>query len=106
MENAGARFLRHGIHFVYGDEKRFAGGAQEPRQFFAERRKTRLAIDYQNEQRGFLDGYMGLAQDLLRDQSFVIRNDAAGIHNFQRPSAPLGFAVNPVTSDARLVGDD
>jgi len=49
MENIGVGFLRHGVDFVDGDDKRFASGAQEPRQFFVERREARLAIDDQNE---------------------------------------------------------
>ncbi len=106
MKNGGVRFLRHGVHFVDGDHKRFAGGAQQPRQLFVERRKARLAVHNQNEQRRLLDRHMRLAQDFLRDQGLVVRYDTAGIDDFQRPAAPLGLAVDAVAGDAGLVGDD
>src|ERR1700682_1664224 len=79
MENAGVGFLRHGVDFVDGDHKRFAGSAQEPRQFFVERSKARLAVHDQNEQGRLLDGHMRLAQDFLRNQGFVVRDDPTGI---------------------------
>jgi hypothetical protein len=106
IENGGVGFLRHGIHFVYGDDKWFAGGAQEACQFFVEGRKSGLAIHHQDEQCGLLDGHMRLAQDFLRDYGFVVRNDAPGIDDFQRAAAPLCLAVNPIARYARLVGDD
>jgi len=49
---------------------------------------------------------MRLAQDFLRDQRLVVRDEAAGINDFQRPAAPLRLAVDAVTGDARLIGDD
>src|ERR1700682_3884222 len=61
MENAGVGFLRHGVDFVDGDHKRFAGSAQEARQFFVERSKSGLAVHNQNKQRGLFNGDMRLA---------------------------------------------
>ena len=49
---------------------------------------------------------MRLAQDFLRDQRLIVREEAAGIDDFQCAAAPLRLAVNAVTSNARLVGDD
>src|SRR5437879_6771610 len=106
MEYGGVGFLRRGIHFVHGNEKRLAGGAQEPGQLFVEGRKAGLAIDYQNEQRGFLDGYMRLAQDFLGNQSLVVRHDTACIDYFQRPAAPFGPAVDAIAGNTRLIGDN
>ena len=106
MENVGVGFLRHGVDFVDGNHKRFAGSTQEAGEFFVEGRKAGLAVHDQHEQRGLLDGYMSLAQDFLRDQGFVIGDDAAGIDNFQRATTPFGFAIDAVACDAGLVGDD
>src|SRR6266478_9881900 len=106
MENAGVGFLRHGVDFVDGNHKRFAGRTQEPRQFFVEGRQASLAVYNQDEERGLLDRHMRLAQDFLRDQGLVVGDDAASIDNLQRPAAPLCLAVNPVARDARLVGDN
>src|SRR5437879_11295335 len=49
---------------------------------------------------------MRLAEDFLGDQRLVVRDDAAGVHDFQRPAAPFRLAIDAVTGDARLVGDD
>src|SRR5260370_38954822 len=49
---------------------------------------------------------MSLTQDFLRNQCPVVRNEAAGIHDFQCAAAPLRLAVDAVAGDARLVGDD
>src|SRR5439155_15633357 len=102
MEYGGVGFLRQGIHFVHGNEKRLAGGAQEPGQLFVEGRKAGLAIDHQNEERGFLDGYMRLAQDFLRNKGFVVRDDAAGVNDFQLPAALFILAVDAVAGDSWL----
>ena len=106
MENAGAGFLGHGVDFIDGDDERLAGGTQEARQLFIERSEARLAVHDQNEQGGFLDGDMGLAEDFLGDQRAVVGDEAAGIHDFQGAAAPLGFAIDAVARDAGLVGDD
>src|SRR5207249_6087545 len=103
MKNAGVRFLRYGVHFIYGDEKRLPGGAQEPRQLFVERGQTGLAVHNQNEQRGFLDGYVRLAQDFLRNQRLIVRHEAARVDDFERAASPLRLAVSAVASDSRLV---
>jgi len=105
VENVGVGFLRHGIHFVHGNHKRFASGAQEPAEFFVEGVSPAwLSTPERAGQPS--DGYMRLAEDFLRDQCLVVRDDAASIYDFQRAAAPLGFAVDAVTRDARLVGDD
>src|SRR5947199_6337669 len=106
METAGVRCLRYGVHFIYCDEKRLPGGAQEPRQLFVKRGQTGLAVDNQNEQRGFLDGYVRLAQDFLGNQRLIVRHEAARVDDFERAASPLPLAVNAVASDSRLVGDD
>src|SRR5438046_31836 len=49
---------------------------------------------------------MRLAQDFLRNKGFVVRHDTACIDYFQRPAAPLRFAVDAVAGDARFVGHD
>jgi len=106
MENAGAGFLGHGVDFIDGDDERLAGGAQEARQLFIERGEAGLAVHYQNEQGGLLNGDVGLTQDFLGDKRAVVGDEAAGIHDFQGAAAPFGFAVDAVAGDAGLVGDD
>ena len=106
MENVGVGFLRQGVHFIDGDHKGLAGGAQKPGEFFVERHQASLAIHDQDEQRGLLDGHVGLAQDFLRDQGFVVRDDAAGVNDLQGAAAPFGSAIDAVAGDAGLVGDD
>ena len=106
MKWRGIRFLRRRIHFIDSQHKRFAGAAQKPRQFFVERRETRLAVHNKNQQRRFFDGHLRLTENFLRDEPFLVGKDAAGVHDFQRLAAPFRFAIDAVARDARLIGDD
>ena len=106
MEDGGVVDLRGGVDFVDGDDERLAGGAEEAREFFVERSEAGLAVDDENEQGSFLDGDVCLAKNLLRDKGFVVRDDAAGVDDFDLVAAPFGFAVDAIAGDAGLVGDD
>jgi len=101
-----AAFLRHSVHFVHGDHKFLARGTQHARQLFIERRQPRAAVYDQNQQRRLLDGHACLAKNFRWDQGLVVRHNAAGVDDFQRAAQPLGFAINAVAGDPRLVGDD
>src|SRR5580704_5064472 len=102
----GIVFLGDGVHFVRGDNEGFAGRTEQSRELFVHRRETDLAVHYQDQEGGFANGDVGLAQNLLRDESFVVRDNAASIDDLQIAAAPFGFAVNAVARDAGLVGND
>ncbi len=106
VEDGGVVDLRRGVDLVYGDDERFAGGAEEAGEFFVEGGETGLAVDDENEQGSFLDGDVCLSKDLLRDEGFVVGDDAAGVDDFDLMAAPFGFAVDAVARDAGFVGDD
>ena len=42
----------------------------------------------------------------VRDEGFVVGDDAAGVDDFHLVAEPFGFAVDAVAGDAGLVGDD
>src|SRR5207249_1253375 len=65
-----------------------------------------LAVNDENEQRRFLDGHLRLTENFLRNERLFVRNDSAGVDDFQSLAAPFGFAVNAVAGDAGLIGDD
>ena len=106
MKFRGERFLPGRVDLIHRDEKRFAGGAEKPTEFLIEGSDAGLGVDDENEQGGFSDGDMGLAENLLRDESFIVGNNAAGVDDLERVAAPIGFAVDAVAGDAGLVGDD
>ena len=106
MEGRDVRFLHARVYFVHGNHERFSGGAEETRQFFVEVSQAILAVYDQHQQRRVIKRHAGLAQYFLRDEGFVVRDDAAGIDNFQDATIPFGLAVNAVASNAGFVGND
>src|SRR5215472_2937822 len=106
MKRRSVGFLRRRVHFVNCKDERFPRSAQKTRQLFIERSQSRLAVHHENEQSRLLNGDLRLTKDFLRDERFLVRNNAAGVHHFQSFAAPFRFAVDAVASDAGLVGND
>ena len=97
------RFLPDRVHFVYGKHKRFAGSAQKTRQFLVQRRNSGLVVHHQNKQRRVFKRHPRLPENFGRNQSLVVRNNPARIHNLKSLAAPLRFSINAVACDAGLV---
>jgi len=79
---------------------------RKSRQLLVQRRQTRLAVHHQHQQGCVFERHARLAKNLRGDQRFVVRHNAAGVHNFQHPAVPFGLAVHAVAGDAGLVGYD
>src|SRR5215467_15361991 len=94
MKDTSCRFLRDGVDFVHGDEKRLASGAKQARKFFIEGCEAGLTVHNEDEQRGFANGDVCLTENLLWDEGFVVGDDAAGVHDFDGLAAPFSPAID------------
>ena len=106
MKYRGIVLPANGVDLVRRDDEGLAGGAQQPRQLFVERRDPRLAVHHQDEQRSLVMatcawrriscGISALSSGTIPPVSTI--SDVA--------PAPFGLAIDAVPGDPRLVGDD
>ena len=65
-----------------------------------------MGVDDEDQHCRVINRDTRLPQDFLRNKRFIVRHQSAGIHNFQRPPAPLGLAVDAVARNSRLICND
>ena len=106
VERRCVRLLQARVDFICRHHKRVSSGAQQPSEFLIERSEPRGAVDDQHEHGSIFNRHARLAKNLGGNQSLVVRNDAARVHNLDDTAMPFRFAVDTVAGNARLVGDD
>ena len=94
------------VNFVYREKDRFAGPVQQARQLQVGGGEFGAAIDHHDHGGGFIQGDFGLAENLRRNECLIVGDNAAGIDNAQRSSAPFRLGIKPVAGDAGFVADD
>ena len=109
-ELQGAGLGPVGVHLVDGDQHRFAAGAQARGGFAVQRHDAFLDIHHENDDVGCFDGEFHLFERRLNDDIVRLfaaqQADAAGIHQCERPPAPLHFRSDAVARHARLIVHD
>ena len=95
-----------GVDLVDGEEERLAGAQEQAREVDVGRGELGAAIDDHDDDLRFFERDPGLAEDFGGDELRIVRDDAAGIDDAEVTARPLGFAVDAVAGDARLVADD
>jgi hypothetical protein len=109
-ELQGAVFGTVGVHLVDGDQHRFAAGAQARGGFAVQRHDALLDIHHEDDDVGRLDGEFHLFERRLNDDIVRLfapeQADAAGIHQCERPPAPIHFGGDAVARDAWLIMHD
>jgi len=91
------------VDLVDGHRNRLAEPLQELRKFAVDAREFGAAVDHKDDLVGLFEGGAGLAKDLARDQSLIMRHDAAGVDQGKWSFVEEDFAFNPVPGDARFV---
>jgi len=97
--------IRH-IHFVDRDHRWLAGAAEQLGQLGVQGHQAGAAVNHLHDARGVFKGNSRLAQDFSRDEGFVVGDNAASVDDFERVPIPVAGAINAITCDSGLVGDD
>ena len=98
------------VRLVDGDEDRFAGVPQTLGDFAVQGNDALLQIDNQNNDGGGFDGQFDLLEGGLDDDIAGLlaaqQAQAAGVHQGEGASVPLGLDADAVACDPRLVVND
>ena len=81
MKFAEQRILLVRVHLVDGEKEWLAGARQQPSQLAIGPSDLGTSIDHHDNRRRFFERNLSLTENLRRNEVFVVRNDAARIHN-------------------------
>src|SRR6266404_8305724 len=94
------------VHLVHSEKERLASTREQSRQLAIRSSDLSASIDDHDNSRCFVECDLGLTEYLRRYEVFVVRNDAARIHNSKLVPKPFDLAIEAVARDARLIADD
>jgi len=94
------------VDFIYSEDGRFTGTAEEERELFVERSGAGAAVDNLDDAGCVFNRDASLAQDFSGDAGFVFGDDSAGVDYLKGAAFLVCGAVDAVARDARLIGDD
>ena len=83
MKFGRQRRLAKGVNLVDGQGERLPRATQHLRELLIKRHHARPGVYHQNQVRRFVNRDARLPEDFGRDQLFLRRNHAAGIHHLE-----------------------
>ena len=89
-----------GVHLVHCQNDGLFGPLQHSRHLLVGGGHTGFDVRHQDDDRGVVDGDLGLLAHEGQDLVIRIGLDAAGVHQGELPAVPVGLAVNTVPGDA------
>src|SRR4051794_40982004 len=93
------------IDLVDGKRDRFPKPPEHSSEFPISARDLGSAVNYIDDVVGVFQREASLPQDLGGDQVLVIRDDSAGVDDFEVLLTVRGLTVNAIPGDSRLVSD-
>jgi len=106
VKRRGHRDLIRHVHFVDRDDWRLPGAAKQLSELRIEGHGAGAAVNDLDDAGGVANRDFCLAQNFGGDHRFVVGDDAACVHDFEQMPIPVAGAINAVTGDSRLIGDD
>src|SRR5579863_740558 len=106
MEFVSKRLLFFAVDLIDRQKQRLSATDQKTREVEIGRREFAASVHHQNNRVSLFQRDLGLAKDLRRDEVFFVGFDSSRIHDAQAMSAEVGFAVEPVARDPRLIANN